>query len=95
MKTLDTMAHKPTAAMERYLMPYINAVIDVRWILMIAADAHVFSSKHPFMHKYNRGELSWCYLHRYIEIGKRVMRGQFRNALVVLSGLLGATSFRQ
>jgi len=61
----------------------------------LLADFHIFRSKHLFMRKYHRGNLLWCYLHSYIEVGKRVMRGQFRNALVVLSVLLGATSFRQ
>jgi GT2 family glycosyltransferase len=60
----------------------------------LLADFHIFRSKHLFMRKYHRGNLLWCYLHSYMEVGKRVMRGQFRNALVVLSVLLGATSFR-
>ena len=61
----------------------------------LLADFHIFRSKHLFMQKYHRRNLPWCYLHSCLEIGKRVMRGQFRNALVVLSVLLGATSFRQ
>ncbi|MEH6517196.1 MAG: glycosyltransferase family 2 protein [Halioglobus sp.] len=61
----------------------------------LLADFHVFRSKHLFMRKYHRGSLFQCYLHSYIQVGKRVLRGQFRNALVVLSVLLGATSFRQ
>ena len=59
------------------------------------ADFHIFRSKHLFMRKYYPGCLVWCYLHSYLEVGKRVLRGQFRNAFVVLSVLLGAKSFRQ
>jgi hypothetical protein len=36
----------------------------------------------------------WCYLSSYLEVGKRILRGQFQNARVVLSVLLGATSLR-
>lgn len=61
----------------------------------LLADFHVFRSKHLFMRKYHPGNLFWCYLHSCREVGKRVMLGQFRNALVVLSVMLGATSFRQ
>jgi GT2 family glycosyltransferase len=61
----------------------------------LLADFHIFKSKHLFMRKYHRGNLLWCYLHSCQEIGKRVIRGQFKNALVVLSVLLGATSVRQ
>lgn len=61
----------------------------------LLADFHIFRSKHLFMRKYHTGSLAWCYLHSYLEVGKRVMRGQFRNALVVLSVIFGATSFRQ
>lgn len=60
----------------------------------LLADFHGFRSKHLFMRKHHRGNLIWCYLHSCVEVLKRVMRGQFRNALVVLSVLLGATSFR-
>ena len=41
MKTLVTTAHEPIAAMLLHLMPYINAVIAARWILIIADDAHI------------------------------------------------------
>jgi len=61
----------------------------------LLADFHVFRSKHLFMRKYHQENLFWCYLHSCREIGKRVVRGQFKNALVVLSVLLGATSLRQ
>jgi len=37
MKTIETTASEPTAVMELDLMPYINALIDARWILVIAA----------------------------------------------------------
>jgi GT2 family glycosyltransferase len=57
------------------------------------ADFHIFRSKHLFMRKYYRNNLLRCYLHSYLEVGKRVMRGQFRNAFTVLSVLWGATSF--
>jgi len=60
----------------------------------LLADFHIFRSKHLFMRKYHRDNLLWCYLHSCMEIGKRVMRGQFRNAGVVLSVVMGATSFR-
>jgi len=61
----------------------------------LLADFHIFRSKHLFMQKYHRTNLLWCYLHSCREVAKRVIRGQFRNAFVVLSVLLGATSFRQ
>ena len=61
----------------------------------LLADFHIFRSKHLFMRKYHAGNLFWCYLHSCREIGKRLMLGQFKNALVVLSVILGATSFRQ
>jgi hypothetical protein len=37
MNTIENMNHKSTAAMELDLMPYINALINARWILVIAA----------------------------------------------------------
>ncbi|MEH6517198.1 MAG: chain-length determining protein [Halioglobus sp.] len=37
MKRIETTASEPTAVMELDLMPYINALIDARWILIIAA----------------------------------------------------------
>lgn len=61
----------------------------------LVADFHIFRSKHLFMSKYHPGSLLWCYLSSYLEIGKRIIRGQFGNARVVLSVLFGATSFRQ
>jgi GT2 family glycosyltransferase len=61
----------------------------------LVADFHIFRSKHLFMRKYHPGNLLWCYLSSYLEIGKRIVRGQFGNAHVLLSVLFGATSFRQ
>ena len=60
----------------------------------LIADFHIFRSKHLFMRKYHRSNLLWCYLHSCGEIGKRILRGHFKNARVVLSVVLGATSFR-
>lgn len=60
----------------------------------LLADFHIFRSKHLFMSKYHRSNLFWCYLHSCGEIGKRILRGHFKNARVVLSVMLGATSFR-
>ncbi|MCX2980584.1 glycosyltransferase family 2 protein [Halieaceae bacterium IMCC14734] len=60
----------------------------------LLADFHIFRSKHLFMKKHHRGSMLWCYLHSCVEIGKRLMRGQFSNARVVLSVLFGASSFR-
>lgn len=60
----------------------------------LVADFHIFRSKHLFMRKYHPGNLLWCYLSSSMEIGKRILRGQFRNARVVFSVLLGATSLR-
>jgi GT2 family glycosyltransferase len=60
----------------------------------LLADFHIFRSKHIFMLKHHRGNLTWCYLYSFGEVLKRVGRGQFRNALVVLSVLFGATSFK-
>ncbi|MFT7266357.1 MAG: GT2 family glycosyltransferase [Halioglobus sp.] len=60
----------------------------------LLADFHIFKSKHLFMRKHHRGNLPRCYLYSFVAVLKRIMRGQFRNALVVLSALFGATSFR-
>jgi len=60
----------------------------------LLADFHIFRSKHLFMRKYHRENMLWCYSHSCLEVGKRVMRGQFRNAFVIMSVLFGATSFR-
>ncbi|MBT4520815.1 MAG: glycosyltransferase family 2 protein [Halieaceae bacterium] len=61
----------------------------------LVADFHIFRSKHLFMHKYHPGNLVWCYLSSCLEVGKRIIRGHFGNARVVLSVLFGATSLRQ
>lgn len=37
MKMIEATAHEPAAVMELDLMPYINALIDARWILIIVA----------------------------------------------------------
>ena len=37
MKTIETAAPESTAVMELDLMPYINALINARWIVIIAA----------------------------------------------------------
>lgn len=55
------------------------------------ADLHIFRSKHLFMRKFHPQYLLSCYLSTAIEAGKRLLRGQFRNAAVVVSVLLGAT----
>ncbi|MEH6585726.1 MAG: glycosyltransferase family 2 protein [Halioglobus sp.] len=60
----------------------------------LLADFHIFRSKHIFMRKYHPGNIFWSYSSSLKEVGKRIIRGQFRNALVVLSVLLGATHFR-
>ncbi|MEH6585724.1 MAG: chain-length determining protein [Halioglobus sp.] len=36
MTTIETMPLEPTAAMELDLMPYVNALIDARWVLVAA-----------------------------------------------------------
>jgi GT2 family glycosyltransferase len=59
------------------------------------ADLHIFRSKHLFMRRFHPQNLVPCYLSTAIEAAKRVARGQFRNALVVLSVLFGATSAGQ
>lgn len=41
MKTFVTTTHEATAAIELHLMPCINAVIDARWTLIVADDAHI------------------------------------------------------
>lgn len=60
----------------------------------LLADFHIFRSKHLFMRKYHPENGVWSYSSSLKEVGKRILRGQFRNALVVMSVLLGATSFR-
>ncbi len=59
------------------------------------ADFHIFRSKHLFMRKFHPQNLVRCYLSTAIEAGKRLVRGQFRNAQVVLSVLFGAASLEQ
>jgi GT2 family glycosyltransferase len=56
------------------------------------ADFHIFRSKHLFMRRFHPQNLLACYLSTAGEAAKRVVRGQFRNARVVLSVLLGAGS---
>ena len=59
------------------------------------ADFHIFRSKHLFMRKFYRHNLWACYLSTALAAAKRVARGQFRNARVVLSVLLGAGSLER
>ncbi len=54
------------------------------------ADFHIFRSKHLFMRRFHPQNLMPCYLSTALEAAKRVARGQFRNARVVLSVLFGA-----
>ena len=56
------------------------------------ADFHIFRSKHLFMRKFHPQNLLPCYLSTAMEAAKRVARGQFRNARVVLSVLFGTSS---
>jgi GT2 family glycosyltransferase len=60
----------------------------------LVADYHIFRSKHLFMRKYHPESMLWCRLSSCLEVGKRVVRGQFQNAWVVLSVLLGMRSSR-
>jgi GT2 family glycosyltransferase len=59
------------------------------------ADFHIFRSKHLFMRKFHPHNLMSCYLSTALEAAKRIARGQFRNARVVLSVLFGATTLEQ
>ena len=59
------------------------------------ADFHIFRSKHLFMRKFHPHNLAPCYLSTALEAAKRIARGQFRNARVVLSVLFGATTLEQ
>jgi GT2 family glycosyltransferase len=54
------------------------------------ADLHVFRSKLLYMRRFYPDRLLRCYCSSMLEIGKRLLRGQFSNALVVTSALLGA-----
>ncbi len=56
------------------------------------ADFHIFRSKHLFMRRFHRQHLLSCYFSTAVEAAKRVARGQFRNAAVVLSVLFGAAT---
>jgi GT2 family glycosyltransferase len=58
----------------------------------VTADFYIFRSKHLFMRNFHPENLVYCYLSSLAEVGKRVLRGQLRNARVVLSVLLGAQS---
>ncbi len=60
----------------------------------LVADFHIFRSKHLFMRTYHPESMLGCYLSSCLEVGKRILRGQFRNARVVLSVLLGDTTLR-
>jgi GT2 family glycosyltransferase len=55
----------------------------------LTADYHIFRSKHLFMGKFHPENRLHCYLSSLAEVGKRILRGQFRNALVVMSVLFG------
>lgn len=61
----------------------------------LTADFHIFRSKHRFMSRHHPDSLFFCYLSSCLEVGKRILRGQLRNAGVVLSVLFGATSLKQ
>jgi len=55
----------------------------------LTADFHIFRSKHLFMRKFHRANLWGCYLSTGKEAVKRIVRGQFSNARVVLRVLMG------
>jgi GT2 family glycosyltransferase len=59
----------------------------------LLADFHIFRSKHLFMRKYYRIFLPVCYCHTILEAFKRLARGQFQNALTVLSVVMGRREF--
>ncbi|NIB39709.1 glycosyltransferase family 2 protein [Pseudomaricurvus alkylphenolicus] len=54
----------------------------------LIADYHVFRSKHLFMRRYYPGSMIWCYLSSWAEVGKRLLRRQYKNARIVCSVLL-------
>ena len=58
----------------------------------LVADFHIFRSKHMFMQAFYPENLFSCYLSSALEVAKRVLRGQFRNARVVLAAMFGAKS---
>ena len=60
----------------------------------LTADFHIFRSKHLFMSRFYRQSLLFCYLSTLGEVGKRILRGHFSNARVVLAVLFGTTQSR-
>ena len=55
----------------------------------ILSDFHMFRSRIIYMRKYYGRFLSFCYLDSFLEALKRLFRGKFRHAWVVMSVLLG------
>jgi len=55
----------------------------------ILSDFHMFRSRLIYMRKYYGRFLSFCYLDSFKEALKRLFRGQYRHAWVVISVLLG------
>lgn len=57
------------------------------------SDFHMYRSRLTFMRTYYRQHMATCYLSCLADVTKRVIRGQFRNAWVVLGVLLGKQEF--
>lgn len=55
----------------------------------ILSDFHMFRSRLIYMRKYYARFLSFCYADSFKEVLKRVFRGQYRHAWVVVSVLMG------
>jgi GT2 family glycosyltransferase len=58
----------------------------------VLSDFHMFRSRLTYMRKHYRRFIGLCYADSWIEVGKRLLRGQYSNAWTVGSVLLGKQS---
>lgn len=59
------------------------------------SDFYMFRSRLTFMKKHYQQYIAWCYLSSLLDVAKRLVRGQYRNAWTVLSVLLGKKAFSE
>ena len=57
------------------------------------SEFHMYRSRMIYMRKHQATSLALCYAHSWIAVAKKILQGQFRNALTVATVLLGKKSF--
>jgi GT2 family glycosyltransferase len=57
------------------------------------SDFHMFRSRLIYMHKHHRRFPALCYADSWVAVLKRLLQGQYRNAITVASVLLGRQTF--